>query len=584
MYKTIPEVFFETVQKYPNKPALLYKKEGVYFPISYKELKDKVSTFACSLQKLGVEKGDRVAILSENRPEWAITDLASMSVGGVVVPLHTTLNPKALLNVINHSKAKILVVSNSDFLNKILLVQKNIKYLKKIIFLEKLTASQKPARAGGGILSDKIISWNAIFRRNQDIDCKKVFLDPDDACSIIYTSGTTGKPKGVVLSHRNFLSNAESVYEVIPVKQSDVFLSFLPLSHVLERLAGYYMPLCYGATIAYAEGAKQLPQNLKEVKPSILIAVPRIFEKFHDAVWDKVNTSSKLKKKIFLWALKQDKESFKHRVGDFLVFGQIRQQLGGKIRLAISGGSSLNEKVGRFFSKTGVVILEGYGLTETSPVIAVNREGEIRFGTVGKLLPGVKIKISDKKEILVKGPNVFSGYFKNKKETKSCFDKEGWFLTGDMGFLDNEGYLTIIGREKEMLVTSGGKNVWPEKIENLLNDDKFIAQAMVLGNNRKFISALVAPDWQEVEAYFKKNNLPLKEHHNLIKDPQLLAVFQHRIDEKINKGLNDYEKIKKFYLIPQEFSQNQDELTPTLKLRRHIVEKHYKRAIDSMYS
>lgn len=578
MYKSIPEVFFETAGKFPNKPALLYKKEGVYFPITYKDLSKKVSVFSQVLQKLGMNKEDKLAILSEGRPEWVIADLGAMAAGCIVVPLHTTLSPKAILNILSHSRAKILVVSNSDFLNKVLLSQKYLRHLKKIIFLEKLTASQKQ------VLKEKIISWNAIFKQDKSQEYEKTFLDPDEPCSIIYTSGTTGKPKGVVLTHRNFLSNVEAVNEVVPVKTTDVFLSFLPLSHVLERMAGYYMPLCSGATIAYAESVKQLPQNLKEVKPTILVCVPRIFEKFHDAVWDKVNHSSKIEKRVFLWALRQKRGSFLYRAGDLIALQKIRQRMGGRIRLAVSGGASLNEKIGRFFLKAGITILEGYGLTETSPVIAVNRENDFKFSTVGKLVPGVKVKISEEKEILVKGPNVFSGYFNNKKQTKECFDREGWFHTGDLGFLDKQGYLTIIGRSKEMIVTSGGKNVWPEKTENLLNDDKFVSQSMVIGSQRNFISALIVPDWQEVEMYMKENNLLLKEHQKLIKDPVLLDVFQKRINEKINSKLNDFEQIKKFRLIPQEFSQDQDELTPTLKLRRHIVEKHYKRLIDSMYN
>jgi len=258
MYKAIPEVFFEIAKRNLSKAALLYKKEGVYFPITYKEFSEKVTALGCGLQNLGVEKGDKVAILSENRPEWAIADLATMLIGGVVVPLHTTFNPKAILTILNHCKAKILVVSNSDFLNKVLLGQKYLKHLEKIIVLEKLTATQKE------ILSNKVIGWNAILKHNQGVKHKKIFLDPDDICSIIYTSGTTGAPKGVALSHRNFLSDVEAVADVIPVKHNDVFLSFLPLSHVLERLAGYYMPLCYGATIAYAESVKHLPCNLKE--------------------------------------------------------------------------------------------------------------------------------------------------------------------------------------------------------------------------------------------------------------------------------------------------------------------------------
>ena len=578
MYKSIPELFFEVAEENENKTALLYKKEGVYFPITYKELANKVKILSSELQKLGIEKRDNVAILSENRPEWVISDLAIMAVGGVVVPLHTTLSPKAILNVLIHSKAKILIVSNDSFLNKVLLGQKYLENLKKVIFLDKLTSSQK------SVLSSGVIGWKAIFKMNTIEDYEEIFLDPDDPCSIIYTTGTTGNPKGVVLSHMNFLSNVQSINEAIPVKKNDVFLSFLPLSHVLERVAGYYMPICYGATIAYAEGIKQLPQNLKEVKPTILISVPRIFEKFYDAVWDKVEASSHLQQNIFKWALKQKDSKIKRKIADFLVFKKIKNRMGGRLRFTISGGASLNEKIARFFAKTGVLILEGYGLTETSPVISANKVKEYKFGTVGKVIPGVKVKIDETtKEIMIKGPNVFKEYFENKEATETAFNKEGWFCTGDLGFIDKQGFLTVIGRAKEMIVTSGGKNVWPEKVEKLLNNDRFVSQSIIIGNNRKFISALIAPDWQEVEIYLKEKNLPLKGHDELIRDQKLLEIFQKRIEEKVNPNLDEVEKIKKFRLVPQEFSQEQDELTPTLKLRRHIIENHYQKEIESMY-
>ena len=577
MYKSIPEIFFETAQKQKNKTALLYKKEGVYFPISYKELARKVRIFSAALQKLGAQKRDNIAILSENRPEWAISDLAIMSVGAITVPLHATFSARAIVTVLNHSRAKILVVSNIDFLNKVLLGQKYLKHLEKIVVIEKLTSVQRET------LSTKVFSFKTLMNMHEADGFEEIFLDPDEVCTIIYTSGTTGKPKGVLLTHRNFLSNIEAVNEIIPVKENDIFLSFLPLSHVLERTGGYYTPLVFGATIAYAENSKQLPQNLKEVRPTVLISVPRIFEKFHDAVWDKVNASKPISQKFFKWALRQ-KRTFRCKLADYLVFRKIRNQMGGRLRLAISGGASLNENVAKFFYKIGIKILEGYGLTETSPIISVNREEDLKFGTVGKILPGVKVKIADNKEILVKGPNVTQGYFNNRKETKSAFSRDGWFCTGDLGFLNRQGFLTIIGRAKEMLVTSGGKNVWPEPIENLLNNDKFISQSMVVGNGQKFISALVVPDWQEVKIYMRANNLPLEEHEKLAKSPKLLKVFQKRIDEKINPNLSDYEKIRKFRLIPQEFSQEQDELTPTLKLRRHIIEKHYQKSIQSLYS
>lgn len=577
MNKTIPEVFFETAVKFSKKTALLYKKEGAYFPITYKELLNNVKILASAFQKLGLGKGDRVAILSENRPEWVIADLAAMSIGAVTVPLHATFSPKAVFNVLNHCRAKILIVSSGDLLRKVLLLEKKLKHPQKIIFLNKLADIEKET------LKKDIFHWKTVLIRNKSESFEKVFLDAEDICTIIYTSGTTGNPKGVPLTHENILSNVKAVNEVVPVKETDVFLSFLPLSHVLERTAGYYVPILSGATVAYAENIKQLPVNLKEVMPTVLISVPRIFEKFCDALWDKVNTFSPLKKKIFSWAIRQKKNTIGYFISDFLFFKKIRKKFGGRLRLAISGGASLSENLAKFFYKIGVPIIEGYGLTETSPVISANEENDLRFGTVGKPIPGTKIKIGEDKEILVKGVNVFQGYYRDKKNTETTFDKQGWFRTGDLGFIDKQGFLTVIGRKKEMLVLSGGKNVWPEPIENLLNNDRFISQSVIIGNKRKFVAALIVPDWQEVKIYLKEKNLPLKEHYHLIKDTAVLSVFQKRFDEKINPNLSDFEKIKKFKLLPSEFSQENDELTPTLKLRRHIIEKHYGREIESLY-
>lgn len=577
MNKTIPDLFFETANKFSTKTALLYKKNEVYFSVNFNELVKKVRYCASGFQKIGVKKGDKVAILSENRPEWTISDLGIMLIGAVVVPLHTTLSSKALCNVLNHSEAEVIIISNNNLLNKILLIQGELTFLRKIIFLEGLNHEGKKT------FKKEILSWDRLLEEGTKKRLDPISIDPEEVCSIIYTSGTTGVPKGVMLTHRNFLSNFEAVTQAIPIYSNDIFLSFLPLSHVLERLAGYYVSLLSGATIAYAEGIKQLPVNLKEVKPTILISVPRIFEKFDDAIWDKVRASSKIKRKIFLWALKQKRDGLRHKIADLFVFKQIRKQLGGRLRFAVSGGASLNKKIAHFFLKIGVKILEGYGLTETSPVVTVNCEKDFKFSTVGKPISNVKIKISPEKEILVQGPNVTKGYFKNLEETKKVFDNNGWFYTGDLGFIDKEGFLTVVGRKKEMIVTSYGKNVWPEQIENELNKDRFIVNSMVVGHNRKFISVLIVPDWEEIGIFLKENNLLALEPEKLIKDHQIIKVFQGRID-KTNQNFCDFEKIKKFKLLVNEFSPEREELTPTLKLRRHIIEKHYQKDIEEMYS
>jgi len=536
--ETISEAFFEAADHHASSVALLSKKNGTYLPMVFEELASRVKNAAAALQALGVNQGDVVALLSENRPEWVVADLAIMTVGAVVVPLHLTLAPRAMRNILEHCQAKVLLVSNTELSDKASWDSKSVFLLDELLH----NPSGKPF--------------------------EKVQLGAQDICTIIYTSGTTGQPKGVPLTHENILSNVREVTGLIPLKKGDVFLSFLPLSHVFERMAGYYIPLLTGATIAYAENIKQLSHNLQEVKPTVLIAVPRIFEKFHDAIWDSVKKSG-FKKKLLALALRQRKGTLGYALAHRLVFGAIVKKFGGRLRLAVCGGASLNPNLLKFFSKIGLTILEGYGLTETSPVIATNTEPAIKFGTVGKPLPNVEVFLNKEKEILVKGESVFKGYYKNQQATAAAFN-DGWVLTGDLGFMDAEGFLTIIGRKKDMFVLSGGKNIWPEPIENILNNDKFISQSMVVGNNQKFVAALIVPDWQEVESQGIPKNT-------------LAEFLQQRIYEKINPQLSDVEQVKKIVVLPKPFLQENEELTPTLKLRRHIIAHRYEREIVKMY-
>jgi long-chain acyl-CoA synthetase len=540
MSPTIPEAFFETANEHATSVALLHKQQGKYVPITFAGLAGRIKNMCAVLQELGIQKGDKVALLSENRPEWVVVDLAVMAIGAVVVPLHLTLSSEAMQVIFTHCQAKMLIVSNETLLDRVPFKKENTFLLEDLI------------------------------QRTADKPFKKVVLNPHDICTIIYTSGTTGDPKGVALTHANILSNVAGVSEVVPVKKGDVFLSFLPLSHVLERTVGYYIPLLHGATIAYAEHVKKLAQNLQEVRPTILIAVPRIFEKFHDAIWDSVKKSF-FKKKLFAWSLRQHKHTVLWHVADVLVFNNIRKKFGHRLRLTISGGATLNPNLVRFFSKIGITILEGYGLTETSPVVATNTAQVISFGTVGKPLAHTQVALSPEKEILVKGPGVFVGYYRNEAETATVFNEDGWFLTGDLGFFDAKGFLTIIGRKKDMFVLSGGKNIWPEPIENLLNNDKFISQSMVVGNNEKFVAALIVPDWQEVE-------------HQKLSHAILQEFLQKRIDEKINPHLSEVEQVKKIIVLEKPFLQENGELTPTLKPRRHIIVRNYEKEIEELYA
>ncbi|MFA6255339.1 MAG: long-chain fatty acid--CoA ligase [Patescibacteria group bacterium] len=574
---TIPQKFTETAQKFAKRPALKFKYHGAYIGISFAELKKRVEELALGLQELGIMKGDRVAILSENRSEWVRTDLATLSLGAISVPVHTTLSPKIIQHILSDSAARVILVSGQEQFNKLLQVVNDVPDLRVIIYI---SLDHQP----DGLGDKKLISLDEVMKLGRKSK-KEITAEvkPNDVASIIYTSGTTAMPKGVMLTHHNFLFDAEASLAAVPANEHDVLLSFLPLSHVLERTVGYYAPLiCRGCCIAYAESVKTLAQNLKEVKPTILISVPRIFERVHDGIWNKVKEGSNLKYKIFVWALKQESGTFKYKIADFLVFHKIRANFGGRLRFTISGGATLNHKLARFFSRIGIKIVEGYGLTETSPAVTVNRLENIKFGTVGQQLPGVEIKIAPDKEILVRGPLLMKGYYKNEALTKEVIDQDGWLHTGDLGFINSEGFLIIIGRKKEMISLSNGKIAWPESLEIILNSDKFIVESMVYGNNKGYLVALIIPDFTEVARNLEKLGITSKEPDQLVKEPKLIELFTQRL-EKINEEFADWEKIRKFVLLPKEFSAQKDEVTPTLKLRRPVIESHFQKEIEQMY-
>jgi long-chain acyl-CoA synthetase len=570
--KTLPQAFFESAAKHGRKKALRYNKGGVHYHISYSGLEKKIRVFAAGLSELGVRQGDNLAILSKNCSQWVIFDLGIMLLGSVTVPIHSTLSPKIIAYILNHSESQILVVNGSELLNKVLLVQDELKFLKQIIYIGEEAADIE------SLSKIEIVRWNEVVARGRGKDILQVEVKATDVCSIIYTSGTTGLPKGVCLTHENFLSDVEAVSKAIPAFTSDLFLSFLPLSHVLERTAGYYVPLLSGASIAYAEGIKQLPKNLKEFKPTILVCVPRVLEKFHDGIYDKMKGGPKVIRNLFFYALKQREGSLALIFLDKIVFRKIRSKLGGNLRLIVSGGAPLNIKIFKFFKKIGLTVLEGYGLTETAPVLAVNSFEACKAGTVGHPVSGVEIKINPDHEVLVRGPMIMPGYYNSPEETNKAIDQEGWLYTGDSGFIDAEGFLAIIGRKKEMMVSSGGKNIWPEPIELLLNSNKFVSQSIVMGDKRNFVSALIVPHWQEVKRVLQSDQTP----EELIKSDLLRELMGQEI-ENINKNLSEYERVRKFVLLPFEFTEARDELTPTLKLRRHVIIGNHLKEIESMY-
>lgn len=592
---TLVRMVDERSDRYGDKVVFERKRDGGWETTSWKDLYRLYREVARGLLHLEVENGDKVAILSENRPEWAFVDLGVLAMQGVVVPLYWTLTPAQLEYILRDCQARVIFVSNTEYLDKILKIKSSLPDLETIVCFDAYPVDRQ---TDGLITFDELLETGAEAAPEiwEELGRRIASGNEGDLATIIYTSGTTGEPKGVMLTHGNFLSNVQSVLEVIEVGSSDTALSFLPLSHVFERL-GYYLFLYAGGKIIYAESIDRLVANMQEVSPTILISVPRIYEKAYAKVLDRVHEASVLRKAIFAICLKIGREvstklqageepagllRIKRKIADRLVFGKIRETFGGRIRLMISGGAALSREIGEFFHATGLIILEGYGLTETSPVIAANQSDNIRFGSVGKVLPGVEVRIEDDGEISTRGPHVMRGYYRRSEETAEVLDRDGWFFTGDIGHFDPDGFLWITDRKKAIIVTAGGKNVAPQALENALSMDQFISQAFVYGDGRKFISALIVPDWERTENYAAEKKIEYSTISGLCDNDAIVKLFEKRVETAL-VDFSRAEKVRKFKLMEREFSQDEGEVTPTLKLKRKKITQRYWNDLESLY-
>ena len=586
-------MFLETVEKVGSKEALYQKNDGVYQGFSYNEFAKRIREFALGLAAMGITRGDRVALMSENRPEWPISDVGILSLGAINVPLYPTLTPKQVEYILNDSETKVVIVSQPELLDKVQQISDNVPSLEKIILMD---STQTDA--------EKTISFQDVYQKGADFEkenpdyyqkaVKKIRTD--DLCGIIYTSGTTGAPKGVMLSHGNLLSNVKAGLAVLHIDEREIFLSFLPLCHSFERMAGQYAALAVGATIYYAESVEKVAENLTEVRPTVMTAVPRLFEKIYARIIENANSGSFLKKRIFWWAINTgDKYVKAKKAGNVsgllqrkyslatkLVFSKLHQRIGGRLRFFVSGGAPLSKDIAEFFYKAGILILEGYGLTDTSPVITVNHEQKFKFGSVGQAVPGVAVKIADDGEILTKGPHVMKGYYKNPDATAETIDAESWLHTGDIGFLDDKGYLYITDRKKNIIVTSGGKNVTPSSIENLLITSPYIEQVMVIGDKRKFLSALIVPAFDSLKNSATAKQIQYNTIEDLVNHPAIYQMIEEDI-ERLTADLARFEQIKKFTLLPNEFTIENGEMTPSLKIKRKVIAEKYADIIDKMY-
>jgi len=589
MVTTLSNLLLNTLEKYPKPDLMMVKKEGRYTPISTQEVGDTIKHFSLGLAELGHGRGDKLIILSENRPEWIMVDLAGQCLGGVTVPIYTTLVPEQVKYIINDSDAVTVVVSNALQWRKVEAVRGDLPGVRRFITL----AVESPA--AGVLTMAEVLAKGRAAAAAEPSRFEKLArtVQPEDEASIIYTSGTTGLPKGVILTHSNLVSNVTAVSTILAFSDKDTVLSFLPLSHILERMVTYTY-LYKGCSIAYAESIETVAENLLEVRPHIMVSAPRVFEKIYAKVMDTVLASPGLRRKIFFWGLKVGKAAsvrklagrptggFKLRLAEKLVFSKIIAQTGGRVRFFVSGGAPLSRDIAEFFHAIGLTILEGYGLTETSPVISTNTFEKLRFGSVGPVMPGVQVKIAPDGEILAKGPNVMKGYYKKPVETRDVFTEDGWFKTGDIGVLDGEGMLTITDRKKDLIVTAGGKNVAPQPIENILKTSPYITNAVVVGDRRRFISALIVPNFEKLEGYAKFSRIPFADRAALVRNEQIIGFLLSEIDRATTQ-LAPYEKVKKIVVLDRDFEIEQGEITPSLKIKRAIVEDKYKGLLDGLY-
>lgn len=595
-YKSVPNMLKMNAEKHPDKPALGYKKDGKYTTITYKQYYENVLMCARGLKKLGIKKGDFVAILSENRVGWVIADIGILSLGAITCPIYPTNTPEQIKYVINHSESKVVFVSTKSQYEKLLEIKNEIPTVNYVVSFEKFLGDKTLPLLTFNQLLETSLPLTKEDREILENDINQVL--EDDILTCIYTSGTTGIPKGVLLTHKNILWDAYlGIKKVEVLDDKETLLSFLPLSHSLERTIGYYLPIMNGNTIYFAESVEKVPENLMEVKPTVVISVPRLFEKIYSRIFETVHNMPPFKKRLFHYALKTASEyiekkyerkeplgftGLKYKFFDKLVYKKLRERVGGRLKFFVSGGAPLDKNINKFFWSVGIRILEGYGLTETSPAVCINNYRLIKFGSVGTAFEYTQFKTDLDGELLIKGPMVMKGYYKNLEATEEVLDKEGWFRTGDIAKIDDEGFIFIVDRKKELIITAGGKNIAPQPIENTIKLDKYVSQAFVYGDKKPYLVVLITPNVERLIDFAKEENIQYLDLEQLVTDKKVIKLFQERIKE-INSKLAKYETIKNFAILPRDFSIETGELTPTLKLKRKVIYEKYKDKIEKLY-
>ncbi|HDR05082.1 MAG TPA: long-chain fatty acid--CoA ligase [Candidatus Marinimicrobia bacterium] len=593
--ETLPVLFAEAVEKYRNEPAFRIKKDGNWQMWTYGEARDKIELIAMGLRSLGIESGDRIGIQSENRPEWVWSDYAMAHFGIISAAVYPTLLPEQVKFILNDSGAAAVFVSSKEQAEKILQIKPEVPTLKFMIIYDSVSYPDE------WILTlDDLLLKGAEFKKGVNYTLEEIGEErqKDEIWTLIYTSGTTGNPKGVMLTHFNIASNVQAIQSTVNFLDKKRWLSFLPLSHSLER-AGSHFTFWLGSDTWYAENILKVPENLQDCKPHYLISVPRLYEKIYAKVLEGVRTAKPAKKKIVNWAMGVGKEAsinylqkakmpggvlgLKYKLANKLVFSKLNKVFGGEFIFGISGGAPLPQAIGEFFASSGILILEGFGLTETTPVTNVNPIDNIKFGYVGPTIIDVEMKIAEDGEILFRGPNIMKGYWNNPDATAEVIEADGWFHTGDIGIIDQDGFLKITDRKKNLIVTSGGKNIAPANIENKLLQSRYIDQLVVIGDRRNYLVAAVVPSQEVIENTAKEGNFFTEDYEALLKDDRIKKLIEDDID-RLQTEFARYEQVKKFFLVSKAFTIEGGELTPSLKVKRKVVEQLYADQLDALYT
>lgn len=589
MTQTLPGLLLKPDRFADNDIILREKRQDAYHPINWGELRGEVRKRAKGLLALGVEPGDRVAIMAPNSPQWTYADLGILSVGAISVPVYQTEGINTLLHILQDSSSRLLILQAPMVAAELMQRLDEVPQLEKIILLD-----QEPAAGRALSLPQWILQGESM--PDNEIESRLSQRQGSDVASLVYTSGTTGTPKGVMLTHDNFLSNVKACLEFFDIRAEDECLSFLPLSHVFERTCGYYLMLHQGATISYAESIDRVPVNFGEVRPTVAISVPRLYEKMYARVQEQVLGGPPIKRRLFNLAILIGQKHTAYllqnrtppswlklalKAAQVVVFKKLHQRLGGRLRFFVSGGAPLGQNLAEFFLSAGIPIYEGYGLTETAPVISANHPGHLRLGTIGQVIPGTEVKIAEDGEILARGPGIFKGYWNNPEATAEVLQEDGWFHTGDIGVLEN-GYLAITDRKKELIVTAGGKNIPPQNIENRLKTDRFIANVLVFGDNKPYLVGLIVPHFPALTQYANFKKIEYLNDCDLVQHPRILDLIRRRVD-KAQVDQASYLQVKRFTLLSRDFLQEEGELTPTMKIRRKPVQQRFANQLEGMY-